>query len=161
MQFADSYHYDQSGYQAEKLSYNDNPPTDSAALENYRLTFVQYSSQPPLSMQQYPQSPQMSIPPTYTSPSPPRTIWTSIAIKPTITTTFDHRPRKPLDQMSPQQPGSPAISAAICYNEDRSNEFISKFTYTESKPASRSNSTIYRQPCSRCHSSRNYYYLCS
>jgi hypothetical protein len=106
-EFADSYHYDQSGYQAEKLSYNDNHPTDSAALENYRITFVQYSSQPPLSMQQYPQSPQMSIPPTYTSPSPPLQSGPpsqSNQLSPLPSTTG---PASPSTQMSPQQPGSP------------------------------------------------------
>ena len=65
-EFADSYHYDQSGYQAEKLSYNDNHPTDSAALENYRITFVQYSSQPPLSMAAIsPESPDVDSPHIY------------------------------------------------------------------------------------------------
>ena len=103
--FVDPYHSDQSSYTAEKLNYN-YAAADYSSPENYRITFVQYSTQPPLSMQQSPmlsqpqqlqQSPQMSIspnqqvqplpPPSYTSPYPPQQS----------------------GQVSPQQSGSPPL----------------------------------------------------
>jgi hypothetical protein len=61
--FTDPYRNDQSSYMTEGSNYNTNHPNDYSALGNYKITFVQYSPQPPISMQQ--------SPPTYTSPSPP------------------------------------------------------------------------------------------
>jgi len=101
--FKDPYHYDRSTYTAERIIGNDNNHVnDYSALGKYRITFVQYSTQPPMSMQQSPvplQQQQLQLQPL----QPNQQVQPLPAAPPTYPSNGQSNPP------SPQQSGSPPL----------------------------------------------------